>query len=78
MLAGGATGAWQPGMSLWTTLRSYLVFYVATSLLWDLGRAGGNAVLLLLLGRPVLRVLRRFRHRFRFEVVPEIAPAAGE
>ncbi len=78
MLAGGATGAWQPGMSLWTTLRSYLVFYLATSLLWDLGRAAGNALLLLLLGRPVLRVLRRFRSRFRFEVAPEIAPATGD
>ncbi|HEX9118683.1 MAG TPA: ECF transporter S component [Anaerolineae bacterium] len=76
MMAGGTTGAWQPGMSVWTTVRSYLVFYLATSLLWDLGRAGGNALLLLLLGRPVLRVMRRFRRRFRFDVLPEIAPAA--
>ena len=71
-LSGGAAGTqtWHPGMLLWPTLRSYLAFYAATSLWWDLGRAAGNALLLLLLAKPVLRVLRRFRARFRFDVVP--------
>jgi energy-coupling factor transport system substrate-specific component len=69
--ATGATANWQPGMGLWVTARAYLIFYVATSLWWDLARAAGNAVLLVLFARPVLRVLRRFRGRFRFEVVPE-------
>lgn len=77
-LAGGAAGpaltdpqntTWQPGMAIWTTLRNYLVFYVATSLWWDIARAAGNALLILLFGGPILRVLRRFRRRFRFEVV---------
>jgi energy-coupling factor transport system substrate-specific component len=68
----GQGGAWSPGMAVWPVLRSYLVFYVATSLWWDLARAGGNALLLLLLCRPVLRILRRFRRRFRFDMVPEI------
>ncbi len=73
-LAGGAqTGqGWQPGMSIWPTLRNYLAFYIATSLWWDMGRAVGNALLLLLLAAPVLKVLRRFRSRFRFEVATEI------
>jgi energy-coupling factor transport system substrate-specific component len=78
-LAGGGVafdqtqgGVWQPGMGLATTLRTYLAFYVATSLWWDAWRAGGNALLLLLFGSPILRVMRRFRSRFRFDVVPEV------
>jgi len=33
---------------------------------WDAGRAGGNLLLILLLGAPVLRLLRRFQQRFYF------------
>lgn len=69
---GQASETWQPGMAIWPTLRHYLTFYLATSLWWDLGRSGGNAILLLLFGAPILRVLRRFRSRFRFDVVPEV------
>jgi energy-coupling factor transport system substrate-specific component len=75
-LAGGGSvtgAAWQPGMTAVSTLRSYLVFYVVTSLWWDVARAAGNALLLLLFGAAILRVLRRFRSRFRFDLVPEIA-----
>jgi energy-coupling factor transport system substrate-specific component len=72
----GAT--WQPGMSAASTLRSYLVFYVVTSLWWDLARAAGNALLLLLFGGAILRVLRRFRSRFRFDLAPEIAVLPGQ
>ncbi len=78
-LAGGASafgqaegGVWQPGMDALATLRSYLTFYLVTSLWWDAWRAGGNALLLLLFGGPILRVLRRFRSRFRFDIVPEV------
>ncbi|MGC8782104.1 MAG: ECF transporter S component, partial [Anaerolineae bacterium] len=66
-LAGGAAfsptpdGLWRPGMDVWASLRAYLTFYLATSLWWDVWRAGGNALLLLLFGGAVLRVLRRFR-----------------
>ena len=59
-------------MALWPALRNYVAFYLATSLWWDLARSGGNALLLLLFGGAILRVLRRFRNRFRFEVQPEI------
>jgi len=47
-------------------LRHYATFYLATSFWWDLGRAGGNAVLILLFGAPLLRLLRRFQRRFYF------------
>jgi energy-coupling factor transport system substrate-specific component len=67
-IAGGAQGGdtWQPGMPIWETVRSYAVFYVATSLAWDMARAGGKALLILFFGAPILRVLRRFQRRFRF------------
>ena len=59
---------WQPGLSLGQTLRRYALFYAVTSLWWDLARAVGNFVLLLLFAAPVLRLLRRFQQRFFFEV----------
>ena len=61
-LAGGASGfdqteggVWQPGMSVLATLRSYLTFYVVTSLWWDAWRCMGNALLLFFFGGPILR-----------------------
>jgi energy-coupling factor transport system substrate-specific component len=71
-LAGSGQGgdAWQPGMPIWETVRNYAVFYLATSLAWDMARAGGNALLILFFGAPILRVLRRFQRRFRFDVTP--------
>jgi energy-coupling factor transport system substrate-specific component len=59
---------WQPGDGLWTTIAHFAVFYVATSLWWDLGRAFGNLVLIALFGPAVLRLLRRFKKRFHFEL----------
>jgi energy-coupling factor transport system substrate-specific component len=41
-----------------------------TSLWWDLARAVGNVLLLLLLAAPMLRLLRRFERRFHFTAVP--------
>lgn len=60
---------WQPGSSLVRTIGQYALFYLATSLWWDMGRAVGNFLLLLFVGGPVLRLLRRFRRRFYFEAV---------
>ncbi len=57
---------WQPGTGLWETLGRYAAFYVTTSLWWDIGRAGGNLLLILLFGAPVLHLLRRFQRRFQF------------
>jgi energy-coupling factor transport system substrate-specific component len=78
-LAGGAAGfgqtaggVWQPGMDVLATLRAYLSFYAVTSLWWDAWRAAGNALLILFFGGAILRVLRRFRSRFRFDIVPEV------
>jgi energy-coupling factor transport system substrate-specific component len=59
---------WQPGLTLIETLQRYTVFYVLTSLWWDLARAVGNFVLLLIFAAPVVRLLRRFQQRFSFQV----------
>jgi len=58
---------WQPGIGLIETLKRYAVFYGLTSLWWDVGRAGGNALLLLFFAAPVVKLLRRFKRRFHFE-----------
>jgi energy-coupling factor transport system substrate-specific component len=63
---------WRPGLSLLEALRSYGLFYVVTSLWWDVGRAAGNALLLWAFGGPLLKLLRRFQRRFRFDLAPDI------
>jgi energy-coupling factor transport system substrate-specific component len=68
ILGAGQEMYWQPGLRAWETLGRYAVFYLAASLWWDVGRAGGNFLLVLLLGAPVLRLLRRFQQRFSFVV----------
>jgi energy-coupling factor transport system substrate-specific component len=68
LATGPADQTWSPGIGLGETLARYGVFYLTTSLAWDLARAIGNAALILLLGAPVVRALARFRKRFQFEV----------
>jgi energy-coupling factor transport system substrate-specific component len=67
--SGSGSLMWQSGNSLLTNVRHYLAFYVATSLLWDVVRASGNAALMLALGLPAVRALSRFRSRFEFSYV---------
>jgi energy-coupling factor transport system substrate-specific component len=52
---------WVPGLSLAETLERYWQFYLATSLVYDAARAVANAILLLVVGPPVIRMLERFR-----------------
>ncbi len=61
---------YQAGISLGETLRRYLAFYLATSLVWDLAGAVGNGLLLGVFGGPILRALRRFERRFAFAIRP--------
>ncbi len=55
--------AWHPGLSASRTLQHYWSFYVTTSFAWDAAGAFANAVIILAVGRPILRTLRRFAHR---------------
>ena len=57
---------WQPGLGILETLKRYAVFYGLTSFWWDVGRGGGNALLMLLFAAPILKLLRRFEQRFHF------------
>ena len=75
---GPAQQHWQPGISLGDTLQRYAVFYIATSFVWDVFGALGNAMLIALFGAPTLRTLRRFKSRFVFTHVSpsHLAPLA--
>jgi energy-coupling factor transport system substrate-specific component len=78
-VAGSADQYWTPGIAVWETLRRYALFYVATSLVWDIMRSVGNVTLILAFGPAILKVLRRFHQRFLFTHVPALArPAAQE
>lgn len=75
---GPASQYWQPGITVWDAVQRYALFYVTTSLVWDAMRAAGNILLMVALGAPTLRALRRFRRRFTFvqmEILPEGAPS---
>ena len=60
---------WIPGMAPVEALHRFGRFYLSTSLVYDLFRAVGNALMVVALGRPVLLALRRFQVRFRVEIV---------
>lgn len=59
---------WQPGAGLGETFQRYLAFYLASSLAWDFWRMAGHVLLILFMGPPVLRLMRRFKQRFFFDV----------
>ncbi len=65
---------WVPGLGLGETVRRYLVFYGATSAVYDAFRAAGNVAMFALFGRPVLLLLLRFRDRFTWQPIT-ILPA---
>lgn len=58
---------WHPDLTLIETMQRYVRFYLVTSLGFDLLRAIGNVVLVLLLGAPILKLLERYRTRFRWQ-----------
>ncbi|MDQ2786566.1 MAG: ECF transporter S component [Chloroflexota bacterium] len=60
---------WAPGLGLAETMRRYLVFYGATSAIYDAFRAAGNIAMFALFGRPVLLLLFRFRDRFTWQPI---------
>lgn len=70
-IAGPQSQSYAAGLGILATLQHYLAFYLVTSLVWDAVAALGNVLLLLVLGKPALRALRRFRQRFEFNYTPE-------
>jgi energy-coupling factor transport system substrate-specific component len=63
---------WAPGLGLGETVRRYLVFYGATSAVYDAFRAAGNVAMFALFGRPVLLLLLRFRDRFTWQPITTV------
>ncbi len=63
----GTQLSFNPNAPPWENLHRFVLFNVATSMGWNLGRAITNAVLILLLGPHVLRLLRRAARRAAFE-----------
>jgi energy-coupling factor transport system substrate-specific component len=61
------------GAPVTENLHRFLVFTLATSLGWDIGRAVTTAVLVLVTGRAVLGALRRAARRAAFEEPVEFA-----
>lgn len=64
-----------PGAAFLTNVHHFLLFSVATSLGWDLGRALTNVVLILLTGHTVLGALRRAARRAAFTASATFEPA---
>jgi energy-coupling factor transport system substrate-specific component len=62
----GSELSFVPGAGLAENLRRFWGFHLATSLGWDLPRAALNAVLVLVVGAPVLAALRRVARRAAF------------
>jgi energy-coupling factor transport system substrate-specific component len=59
--------SFEPGASSADNLVHYARYYVATSLLWDLSRGVFTALMILVLGKPLLRALRRVSRLARFD-----------
>ncbi|MBK9100984.1 MAG: ECF transporter S component [Austwickia sp.] len=76
----GGGSAFVPGADPATNLAHYGVFYVTTSLGWDLPRGVLSAALIALAGRRLLAALRRAVRRAHFDtegVFLPVSPASG-
>jgi energy-coupling factor transport system substrate-specific component len=76
-LAGGTTFGFLPGAGFVDNLHRFVLFDLTTSLGFDIPRAATNAVLILVLGRPVLGALRRVSKRAAFDPLVTFAPTEG-
>ena len=65
---------WSPGLGFGETVERYVRFYLVTSSAFDVARAIGNVVLVLVFGGPVLRLLDRYRSRFTWQPWEEFRP----
>jgi energy-coupling factor transport system substrate-specific component len=68
--AGSGEVGWLPELGAVENLRRYATFYAATSFGWDAAGAVGNAVLCIVLGRPLLGALDRAAKRMNLTLSP--------
>jgi len=71
---GSGAIAYQAGAEWQVNLRHFIAFHLATSMGWDLTRAIGTAVLVLVVGTPVLAALARAGRRAAFEAPRKFLP----
>ncbi len=69
---------WSPGLGAVETIERYARFYAVTSLPFDVARAVGNIVLVLIFGGPVLRLLERYKSRFTWQPWTEFESGSPE
>ena len=60
--------SWDPGAPVAENLEHYAAFYAVTSFGWDSFAAAGNAVLVIVLGRPLLASLDRAARRMQLSL----------
>ena len=73
----GPETSYVAGDSFASNLSRYLLFYVTTSLPWDLGRSVLAGLVLLLAGSALLRALRRASRRAAFDAVATFEPGGS-
>lgn len=76
-LGDGTQLSFDAALGPWQNLQRFFWYNLATSMGWNLGRAITNAVLIALLGAPLLRLLRRSGRRAEL-VQPAIAAPTAE
>lgn len=68
-IAGEGQTFYQTGSSFAKTVKSYSLFYLATSFIWDSTRALSNLLLILVIGVPLIKIYDRFKRRFEINLV---------
>jgi energy-coupling factor transport system substrate-specific component len=69
-LAGSSRLGWDARAGGLVNLRHYAAFYSVTSFGWDVIGAVGNAVMVVILGRPLLGAFDRAAHRMNLQLGP--------
>ncbi|MBA3020515.1 ECF transporter S component [Propionicimonas sp.] len=77
-LGDGTQLSFDPAAGPLANLHRFVLFNLATSMGWNLGRALTNALLIALLGAPLLRLLRRSGRRAQLLAPAIAAPASPE
>jgi len=76
-ILGPADQYWAPGVTFAETVQRFGVYYLATSLAWDMARSAGNVLFILLFAAPTLRALERFKRRFSFQLAIDPVVQSG-
>lgn len=69
--------SFDPTLGPWQNLQRFVLYNIATSMGWNLGRALTNALLVVLVGPPLLRLLRRSARPVQFAAASGSSAAAG-